>query len=80
MEDDIVSSNTVLRKGPILLGLEITCMFALGEGVTKQWERGEELLDGREEKTRERERSIKKKYLFLIVCEKGVLVFKHCDT
>ena len=36
MEDDIVSSNTVLRKGPILLGLEITCMFTLGEGVTKQ--------------------------------------------
>ena len=81
MEGDIVSSNNVLiRKGPILLGLEITCMFDLGEGATKQWERGEELLDGREEKTRERERPIKKKYLFLIVCEKGVLVFKHCDT
>ena len=25
MEGDIVSSNNVLRKGPILLGLEITC-------------------------------------------------------
>ena len=37
MEGDIVSSNNVLiRKGPILLGLEITCMFDLGEGATEQ--------------------------------------------
>ena len=77
MEGDIVSSNNVLiRKGPILLGLEITCMFDLGEGATEQWERGEELLDEREE----RERPGKKKYLFLIVCENGVLVFKYCVT
>ena len=61
MEGDIVSSNNVLiRKGPILLGLEITCMFDLGEGATKQWERGEELLDEREE----RERPEKKVFVF----------------
>lgn len=36
MEDDIVSSNTVLRKGPILWGLETTCMFDLGERATEQ--------------------------------------------
>ena len=53
MEGDIVSSNNVhIRKGPILLGLEITCMFDLGEGATEQWERGEELLDEREERER----------------------------
>ena len=36
MEGDIVSSNTVLRKGPILWGLETTCMFDLGERATEQ--------------------------------------------
>ena len=45
MEGDIVSSTTMLRKGPILLGLEITCMYDLGKGATGQWERGEELLN-----------------------------------
>ena len=63
MEGDIVSSNNALRKGPILLGLEITCMFDLGEGATEQWERGEESLDEREEKTRERERPRKNIYI-----------------
>ena len=64
MEGDIVSSNNVLiRKGPILLGLEITCMFDLGEGATEQWERGEELLDER----KERERPGKKK-VFVFNC------------
>lgn len=29
---------------------------------------------------RERDRGLKKKNLFLIDCEKGVLVFKHCVT
>ena len=77
MEGDIVSSNNVLiRKGPILLGLEITCMFDLGEGATEQWERGEELLDERERK----EKGLKKKYLFLIDSKNGVLVFKYCVT
>ena len=58
-------------------------MFDLGKWVTKQWESGEELL-GRavweRERERERERDgkrkRKKKYLFLIVCEEGVLGFK----
>ena len=62
MEGDIVSSNNVLRKGPILLGLKITCMFDLGEGAIEQWERGEESLDEREEKT-EKEKDLEKKYI-----------------
>ena len=48
MEGDIVLSTTMLRKGPILLGLEIACMFDLGKGATGQWERGEEPLDEKE--------------------------------
>ena len=64
MEGDIVSSTTMLRKGPILLGLEIACMFDLGKGATGQWERGEEPLD-------EKEKDLEKKTFILIVCEKG---------
>ena len=73
MEGDIVSSTTMLRKGPILLGLEIACMFDLGKGATGQWERGEEPLDDKE-----RDLEKKKKTFILIVCENGVLVFKQC--
>ena len=60
-------------------------MFDLGKWVTEQWESGEELL-GRAVRTRERERERerekhgkrkrKKKYLFVIVCEEGVLGFQ----
>ena len=50
-------------------------MFDLGKGVTEQWERGEELL-GRAVCTRPGKQKRKKKNLFLIVCEKGVLGFK----
>ena len=57
MEGDIVSSTTMLRKGPILLGLEIACMFDLGKGATGQWERGEEPLD-------EKEKDLEKKNIY----------------
>ena len=69
MEGDIVSSTTMLRKGPILLGLEITFKFHLGKGATGQWERGEELLD---QKERDLEKK-KEKKAFVFNC-----VWKWC--
>ena len=71
LEDDTVSSTTVLRKGPVLFGLEEKSCQARERRrpYAREREREKDLKKKRREK--------RNKHLVLVVREMGVLVFKQ---